>query len=156
MHISVKKLRKLIREEISLGFSFKQINYTAFILDDASHDSLLKFVPDGWTAKAHHMTIAGPANQEIRIPQRWLDFEGCFEIKAIAKNDQVITARIDLGGIPLSIKGPKFPHVTIAINPKTGGKPVMSNDFTPADFDILPEGETIRVCGQVKEILHGT
>lgn len=153
MKLTKRKLRSIIREtlvEVSLGLSFNQIEYTGFILDDKSHKALADLAPDGWEIKAHHMTIIGPADQKYRLPSKWIDFSGCFQVNGIAVNDFVMTARVDLGSHPIPMKGPSFPHVTIAVNPVTGGKAMQSNEFNSADFKAI---QPITICGHVEEIL---
>ena len=49
--------------------------------------------------------------------------------------------------MPMKIQG--MPHITIAINPETGGKPTMSNDFIEADFQPI---DPFEVCGRVEEV----
>jgi hypothetical protein len=80
-----------------------------------------------------------------------LELEGCFKIISIAQNDQVITALVDLGDLPLPMKGPTMPHVTIAVNPATGGKAEMSNAFQEQDYNPI---EPIEICGTVEEVLR--
>ena len=145
-------LREYIREmlgEMNLGQSFGTIKYTALVLDSASQQRLAALAPEGWQVYAHHMTVINPPNQKGRLPSQWLEAEECVKITAIAQNDQVITGLVDLGGMPLPMKGPSFPHITIATNPETGGRPVMSNEFSSSDFESIAP---IKVCGKVEEV----
>jgi hypothetical protein len=139
--------------EVNMGFDMtKSIEYTAFVLDDTSHKKLAAMAPEGWTVKAHHMTIIRPHEMKSgRLDSRWLELEGCFKIISIAQNDQVITALVDLGDLPLPMKGPTMPHVTIAVNPATGGKAEMSNAFQEQDYNPI---EPIEICGTVEEVLR--
>ena len=148
-------LREYVREllEINLGTGVG-IEYTAFVLDADSARALREYVPKGWTPKSHHMTIISPREQKQRLPSHWLDFEdkgGQMKVVAIAKNDRVITGLVDLGGLPVPMKGPAFPHVTIAINPEAGGKAYMSNEFQLSDFEPI---EPIPITGEVEETLR--
>ena len=149
-------LREYIREllEINLGTGV-DIEYTAFVLDADSTKSLSKYVPKGWTPKSHHMTIISPREQKQRLPSHWLDFEdkneGQLKVVGLAKNDKVITGLVDLGGLPIPMKGPTFPHVTIAINPEAGGKAHMSNEFHLSDFEPI---KPIPLKGSVEEIFR--
>jgi hypothetical protein len=52
--------------------------------------------------------------------------------------------------MPLPMKGPTFPHITIATNPETGGKPMMSNEFSISDFESVTP---ITICGKIEEIV---
>jgi hypothetical protein len=64
-------------------------------------------------------------------------------------NERVMAAKVDVGEEMLLFKITGLPHVTIATNPETGGKPVMSNEFTDSDFEPI---EPITICGEVQEI----
>ena len=150
-------LREYIKDvlaEINLG-SGRGIDYTAFVLDDGATKELLQYVPPGWTPKSHHMTLISPHYQGSRAPSHWLDFAddtGQMKVVALAQNDKVVTGLVDLGGLPIPMKGPTFAHVTIATNPPNG-KAWMSNDFTEADFEggDIPH---ISLTGHVEEILR--
>lgn len=139
--------RKFVNE-VSLGEPTKDVEYTAFVLEDNS--SLLKYAPQGWDVKAHHMTIIPPTDMKRRLPQRWLDFSGCLKVVGIAQNDKVVAALVDLESLPLPMKIQGLPHITIAINKKEGGKAVMSNEFTKEDFEQNPVD--FKVCGKVEEV----
>jgi hypothetical protein len=102
--------------------------------------------PDGWKVYAHHMTMIPPTEQKQRLPPSQF-FEGCIKVVGIARNDKVITAKVDLGDIALYNKIAGVPHITIATN--AGGKPAMSNEFSDTDFEPI---EPIEVCGKVEEV----
>ena len=150
-------LREYIRDilsEINLGAGKGIHQYTAFVLDDDVSNELLQYTPPGWTPKSHHMTIISPPNQKQRLPSHWLDFSdeiGQMKVVKIAQNDKIITGLVDLGGLPIPMDGPAFPHVTIAVNPD-GGKAVMSNNFRPEDFVTINKPVPLR--GRVEEILR--
>jgi len=134
--------------EISLGTPTKDVSYTAFVLEDNS--KLLEYVPEGWKTYAHHMTIIPPPEMKRRLPSRWLDYSGCLKVVGVAQNEQVVTARVSLGDLPIPMKIKGLPHITIATNPETGGQPVMSNNFMEEDFQPI---DVFEVCGQVEEVL---
>ena len=146
-------LREYIREllEINLGTG-TGIEYTAFVLNANSHAKLAEYAPEGWKVYSHHMTIIRPHEQKRRLPSHWLDFEGCLNVYAIAQNDKVMTALVDLSGVPIPMKGPTVPHITIAVNTEAGGKPYMSNDIPISEFQELDS--PVYVCGKVEEILR--
>jgi len=152
----VKLLREYVREllEINLGTGVG-IEYTAFVLDSDSTKALSKYVPKGWTPKSHHMTIISPREQKQRLPSHWLDFEdnkkGQMKVVGLAKNNKVITGLVDLGGLPIPMKGPAFPHITIAVNIEAGGKAHMSNEFQLSDFEPI---KPILITGAVEEVLR--
>ena len=58
-----------------------------------------------------------------------------------------IISEYDLGDKAIYNKIVGIPHITIATN--AGGKPVMSNEFSDADFEPI---EPITVCGKVEEV----
>ena len=100
------------------------------------------------------MTLISPKNQKQRLPSQWLGFKedkGLMKVVAIAKNDKVVTGLVDLGGLPIQIKNPAFPIVTIAINthPEINGKAHMSNEFQLSDFEPI---DPIPLTGAVEEI----
>lgn len=151
----MNELREYVREllELNLGTG-SGMEYTAFVLDSSSASSLYKYAPKGWAIKSHHMTLISPKNQKQRLPSQWLDFQddtGIMKVVAIAKNDKVVTGLVDLGGVPIPMKGPAFPHVTIAINthPEINGKAHMSNEFQLSDFEPI---DPIPLTGAVEEI----
>tara|TARA_R110002020_G_scaffold167330_8_gene355550 strand:- start:1303 stop:1860 length:558 start_codon:yes stop_codon:yes gene_type:complete len=135
------------KNEASTGFDLaKSIAYTAFVLDDSSHQKLAQMAPEGWSVYAHHMTMIPPTEQKQRLPPSQF-FEGCIKIVGIARNEMVIAAKVDLGEMAIYNKIDGIPHITIATN--AGGKPVMSNDFSDADFEPV---KPITVCGKVEEV----
>lgn len=146
MELIIENWRKFINEATT-GFDLaKSIEYTAFVLDDDSRRKLAKMAPDGWKVYAHHMTMIPPTEQKQRLPPSQF-FEGCIKVVGIARNDKVITAKVDLGDIALYNKIAGVPHITIATN--AGGKPAMSNEFSDEDFEPI---EPIMVCGKVEEV----
>ena len=149
-------LKSMALMEISLGQDLaNSIAYTALVLDPASHQKLAAFAPSGWKLYAHHMTIINPANHKQRLPSHWLGEELCIKIIGIAQSAQVVTALVDLGGVPLPMKGPAYPHVTIATLPPS--KPSMSNwKFKPeigTDSDQFKAIDSILICGTIEEVL---
>jgi hypothetical protein len=146
LELIIENWRKFINEATT-GFDLaKSIEYTAFVLDDDSRRKLAKMAPDGWKVYAHHMTMIPPTEQKQRLPPSQF-FEGCIKVVGIARNDKVITAKVDLGDIALYNKIAGVPHITIATN--AGGKPAMSNEFSDEDFEPI---EPIMVCGKVEEV----
>ena len=133
--------------EASTGFDLaKSIAYTAFVLDQASHQKLSQMAPDGWKVYAHHMTILPPNEQKQRLPPIQF-FEGCVKVVGIARNEMVIAVKVDLSEMAVYNKIVGVPHITIATN--AGGKPTMSNEFSDEDFEPI---EPIEVCGKVEEV----
>jgi len=140
-------LKQFIKETVS-----NNVNYTAFVLDDESHEKLAKFAPEGWKVFSHHMTIISPPEQKgvSKISPEHLGQTFTVTAIGIAKNEKVMTAKIRMGNIVVPLLGPEFPHVTIAVSVENGGKPVMSNNFSVSDFEnIMP----IKLTGTIEEIL---
>ena len=95
------------------------------------------------------MTIIPPDMQGQLLPRHWLGFEGVLHVVGVARNDQVVTALVDLGQLPLPMKVVGLPHVTVAINPDTEGEAVMSNDFVLDDFERV---EPVAIWGKIEEL----
>jgi len=149
MKITRKDLRQLIIEVITSG-----ISYTALVLDEASHNALLQYVPDGWQPYAHHMTLITPRDQKgVRLPARFLGASASIAVTGIVADDRVIAAVIDLTDNVLPMIGPKFPHVTIATNPdpEVKGKPFMSNHLDPLDAHPI---KPLILTGVIQEIMQ--
>jgi len=147
MKITRKDLRQLIIAVITSG-----ISYTALVLDEASHNALLQYVPDGWQPYAHHMTLITPRDQKgVRLPPRFLGSSASIAVTGIAADDRVIAAVVDPGSSILPMIGPSFPHVTIATNPDVGGKPFMSNQLDPFDAQLI---EPLILTGVIQEIMQ--
>tara|TARA_Y100000310_G_C20621608_1_gene783630 strand:- start:76 stop:672 length:597 start_codon:yes stop_codon:yes gene_type:complete len=141
----------LIEMDLGTGYG---IEYTALVLDAPSHQKLAALAPEGWKVFSHHMTIINPPNQKRRLPSRWLGQELSLSVIGIAQGPQVMTALVDLGGMPLPMKGPEYPHVTIATNPAEGGKPAMSNwKFEPVfdEYNFEAIGP-ITITGTIEEV----
>ena len=146
MKLLLENWRKYVNE-VAMGFDMaKSIEYTAFVLDEISHQKLAQLAPEGWKVYAHHMTMIPPTEQKQRLPSEQF-FEGCLDITGMAQNDQVIAVRVDVADKNIYFKTDGIPHITIATN--KGGKPAMSNQFSEEDFQPI---EPIGVCGSVQEM----
>lgn len=150
MKLILENWRKFVNE-VSLGSDMaKSIQYTGFVLDPG-HEGTTKLkdmVPEGWKEYAHHMTMVPPPKMKQRLPTDQF-FEGCLKVVAIAENEKVMAAKVDMGDELLYFKIEGIPHITIATNPEAGGRPVMSNDFLEEDFEDI---EPIEICGKVEEV----
>ena len=147
MKITRKDLRQLIIEVITSG-----ISYTALVLDEASHNALLQYVPDGWQPYAHHMTLITPRDQKgVRLPARFLGASASIAVTGIVADNRVIAAVVNPGSSILPMIGPAFPHVTIATNPNARGKPFMSNQLNLLDAQPI---EPIVLTGVIQEIMQ--
>ena len=108
--------------------------YTSLTLNTDSQNALTKAldIPEGWDVKAHHMTI-NMGSPELGPGVNLLGQTAGLQATMVAKNDKVMAVKVD-SSVPSSNK---TPHVTVAVNTKAGGKPVMSNNFKDSDYKPL-------------------
>lgn len=125
------------------------ISYSAVVLDDESHQKLVKvfrsMIPEGWDIFAHHMTIKLGALDEDSQAKRDM-----IEGKTITL--KVLDYAIDEKVMAVSVSGYESmnvrSHITLAVNKREGGKPVMSNQLT----DWKPIPFPIKLTGKVTEV----
>ena len=103
------------------------ISYSAVVLDEKSHRKLLSifqdFTPYNWKTSAHHMTIklgTLPPNKKDEIGKTVT-----LTATAIGTSEKAMAIKVE-GYWTVN----KIPHVTIAVNVLSGGKPVHSNNIT--------------------------
>ena len=159
MKLLLENWREYLKE-VAMGFDMaKSIEYTAFVLDDDSHQKLARLAPEGWKVFAHHMTMIPPTEQKQRLSSDQF-FEGCLTITGIAQNDRVVAVRVDAKSQNLYNKIEGLPHITIATaidrektedikNPKYYPAE-LSNEFSESHFQPIA---LIEVCGKVEEVL---
>lgn len=102
------------------------VSYSAVVLDDKSRSRLIErfksVIPEGWEIIAHHMTInMGEIDPEF---EKYLQMPVRLVVNDIAMDDKVIAVGVSGFGS----RNAK-PHITLAVNRKAGGKPVMSNNL---------------------------
>ena len=113
--------------------------YSAVVLDEKSREKLAKWANDnvkvngvrlpilvereGWKLFCHHMTIQYPGIPDFIDP--FVDSEQTLEAIAVGITDKVVAVRV-VG----FHSNNKVPHITVAVNDRGGGKPVMSNQIT--------------------------
>lgn len=122
-----------------------KVIYSAVVLDDESRTKLLNqlgsIVPKGWDIIAHHMTInLGEIKPEYK---EYIGDSVELHVDDIGFNEKVIAV-----GVSGFYSNNSKPHVTLAVNRKKGGKPVMSNDLTnwnDIPFDITLSGTVMEV-----------
>jgi hypothetical protein len=127
------------------------IAYSAVVLDNESRDFLIKrfsgIIPEGWEIIAHHMTInLGELKPDLFSEfnsEKLLGLELELAIKKIGVSDKAIA--VEVAGAPTVNK---IPHITLAVNRKEGGKPVMSNYIT----NWSPVNVSERLKGKVEEV----
>jgi hypothetical protein len=130
--------------------------YSAIVLDEASQLKLEKLAEDvkvnsvklnmlvrdsGWKMYNHHMTIN--MGELPNYLKQYLGTKQKLEATHIGTSPMVVAVRVT----GFESKN-KIPHVTMAVNINSGGKPVMSNDIK--DWKML---ETpIKLVGEVREL----
>ena len=103
------------------------ISYSAVVLDEKSKQRLLnrfgKEIPENWIIFAHHMTInLGEIDLNY---EKYIGLPIQLTVNSIAKDDKVIAV-----GVTGFYSRNTHPHITIAVNRRNGGKPMMSNNLT--------------------------
>jgi len=132
------------------------ITYSGVVLDDDSRNKLLStliypnYEFSDWIKIAHHSTICMGELPE-HLKKYWLNEEVTLTATEFGFNDKA--AAVKVTGFfsiskPNSIEneGPKFQHITLAINP-IDAKPADSNEITE-----WQEINPIRLSGIIKEI----
>jgi len=130
--------------------------YSAIVLDEASQLKLEKLTEDikvagvrlpllvrdsGWKMYNHHMTICmGELPEYLK---QYIGTSQKLEATHVGVSPMAVAVRVT----GFDSKN-KIPHVTMAVNIKGGGKPVMSNDIK--DWKQLET--TIKLVGEVKEL----
>jgi hypothetical protein len=130
--------------------------YSAIVLDEASQLKLEKLAEDvkvnsvklnmlvrdsGWKMYNHHMTIN--MGELPNYLKQYLGTKQKLEATHIGTSPMAVAVRVT----GFESKN-KIPHVTMAVNINSGGKPVMSNDIK--DWKML---ETpIKLVGEVREL----
>lgn len=123
--------------------------YSAIVLDDKSHNKLIEIFGSTWQDNPDfeiipdmHMTISMgqlPVTMDDLVGQ-----EFSMKVLAFAGNDKVKAVEVES---PVQTKN-KIPHITLAVNRKAGGKPVMSNALT----NWVPVVQEIWLKGTVQEV----
>lgn len=130
--------------------------YSAVVLDEKSQLKLEKLAEDikvngvrvpilvrdnGWKMYNHHMTICmGELPEYLK---QYVGTKQKLEATHIGISPMAVAVRVS----GFESKN-KIPHVTMAVNIKSGGKPVMSNDIK----DWKPLETPIKLVGEVKEL----
>jgi hypothetical protein len=101
--------------------------YTAVVLTEESRSRLLgilnNFLPNDWQIICHHHTIC--LNTDAKYAEL-LNKKFTMIVKDIGFSNKTVAVSVFLDEIK-SLN--KVPHITIAINPLTNGKPRDSNDI---------------------------
>lgn len=107
--------------------------YTAIVLNKEDRSRLKQRmapnIPEGWEVICHHVTLNMGNITDGPTPKSLLGEKVEFVVDAEASNDKVLAVRVlkmyndDVYCVN------KTPHVTVAVNRKDGGRPVMSNQL---------------------------
>lgn len=140
---------------------FTKVRYSCVLLNEESQSILKSLLCDelsnDWTIYCHHMTIClGELPQEFKYR---IGEEINLKVFAVGQDEKAYAVRVNPIDKQLedyykigAKSGPKFPHITLAVNPINGGKPVMSNniqDWIPID-ELF--NEEILLMGKITEI----
>jgi hypothetical protein len=122
------------------------VAYSAVVLDEKSRQRLIErfksLIPEGYEIIAHHMTInMGEINPEL---EKFLGIPVRLSVNDFAMDDKVIAVGVN-GFESQNAK----PHITLAVNKSTGGRPIMSNNLT--DWKKLKR--PLLITGKVTEVV---
>lgn len=121
------------------------VAYSAVVLDDRSRERLIErfksMIPPEFEIIAHHMTInLGDIDPKY---EKYLQMPVRLSVEEIAMDDKVVA----VGVTGFETNNAKA-HITLAVNRKAGGKPVMSNNLTNWERLKRP----LLVTGKVTEV----
>lgn len=107
--------------------AMSRVSYSAVVLDEKSRSRLLErfksMIPEGWKVIADHVTInMGEIDPEY---QKYLGLAIRLSVIDVAIDDKVIAVGVE-GFYTKNNKA----HITLAVNEKEGGKPMMSNKLS--------------------------
>lgn len=107
----------------------KKVLYSAVVLDEKSRTKLLErvgaLIPKNYEIIAHHMTIK--LGELLPEQKKLLGLNVRLAVDGFGKGDKVIAVKCHAVGIT---SDNKTPHITIAVDRASGGKPAMSNLIT--------------------------
>ena len=121
------------------------IAYSAIVLDDQSHNKLVKvfskMIPEGWEVIADHVTL----NMGNIKPEYEQDLGKQINLNVI---DYAIDDKVMAVGVEGYQTSNAKAHITLAVNRQDGGKPFMSNKLQ--DWKSL--GFPLKLTGIVTEV----
>lgn len=150
-------LKRLIKEELKSllkesnnksSEDKKSIAYTALVLYIKDHNLLSSlYKKEGWDTIAHHVTLnMGPFKGNRELLNK--DFE--VTVISYAEDNLVAAVKVQL---PKEISSVNVnPHITISVNRKQGGKPVMSNNL---DWSNAKSIKPITINAKLAEVEQG-
>jgi hypothetical protein len=123
-------IKKNLRNKLSEVSN--NVLYCALVLPEESKQILLSNfkAPDGWAVYADHVTIAfGKSLEDVRLEQ--YDGDGViFRVTDIGQSETAIAVKVEFKNNRFACIESAFPHITLFVNKKAGGRPVDSNKIT--------------------------
>lgn len=127
----MSSLRKIIREQLEKHMGGNHILYSAVIIEDPKEIEKLKqasdeFVPSDWVRpENYHMTIAlGPLPDSLKF-RGDLNKEVTLKVTDYGQSEKAFAFKVT-GYMSKN----NLQHITMAYNPKEGGRPIDSNYIT--------------------------
>lgn len=139
----------------------QKIAYSAIVLTDESRNKLITAfkhnIPEGWEIIAHHCTInMGELPPELKAN---IGLPVTMQAITFDMDDKVAAVQVVVPDELNKFIKNKYPHITIAVNRKGGGKPVMSNDMIAkaiqrddAEKIVGRAFSSMKIMGQVQEV----
>lgn len=116
------------------------MSYLAYVLSEQDRSKLLTNACFGiGEIVAHHVTAVFPVPSDMESPMTEHD----IVVIGHAFNDKVSAVVVEIDGSSVRKDG-KILHITISVNRKNGGKPLMSNDLIADGFTRFYEPFTIK------------
>ena len=138
-------------DKFIMNESLKPAYCGLLVVDNKELLQLVKELDPSWERIAHHMTIKMGG-----LPEEYVSAKGnidAFTATHVGRlDDKVVAVKVDTGLFTFN----KNPHITIAVNRKNGGKPVMSNqitEWTKLDKPIMLKGKLAEFTHDGKEII---
>ena len=141
-------LKKILESKDMFKPKQVKILYSAVVLTENSRSRILEAlagkIPSDWDVFAHHMTII--FGKELPADMKHLlGKEVELNAYALGKSDLAMALKVTHNGVKVLTQ--KQAHITIAVNTKEGGKPVMAGEIKQWK-EILP----FKLTGIVTEV----
>ncbi len=141
------------------------IAYTGVVLSTESRTDLMKLfadeIPKNWEVISHHMTIclgslsSSKKQKKKDLKESWKSFckDGYCELAVVAVRRSNTVVAVEIGNVSMEmLMGPKYPHITVAVNRLAGAKPFHSNFIGEEKRTLL--SEPLILSGFLKEVPH--
>ncbi len=124
-------LKKILNSKDMFKPKTVKVLYSAVVLTEKSRSKLLETLasemPAGWDVFAHHMTVVFGKELSPELKPR-LNQEVTLKVTHVGSTDKAMSVKVDVEEAFKPVSG-KQAHVTVAVNTKDGGKPVMGGDI---------------------------